>query len=74
MEILAGGLAASGACLFTNPLEVGIKTRLTIIKIIILTMTNTLNSHLLVSLLLVWKNKLFLFEGCKESVTITGGT
>ena len=25
MEILAGGLAASGACLFTNPLEVGIK-------------------------------------------------
>ena len=47
MEILAGGLAASGACLFTNPLEVGIKTRLTIIKIIILTMTNTLKSHLL---------------------------
>ena len=51
MEILAGGLAASGACLFTNPLEVGIKTRLTIMKIIILTMINTLNSHLL---LLLW--------------------
>ena len=53
MEILAGGLAASGACLFTNPLEVGIKTRLTIMKIIILTIINTLNSHLLLLKLFV---------------------